>query len=173
MSPHLTDRWRRANIRRYASMKTGHTPSRSKPEYWENVTIPWFTLADVWQLRDGRRVYLGDTANQISELGLANSAAELLPAGTVVLSRTASVGFSGVMPTPMATSQDFWNWICGPDLMPEYLNYQFKAVAPELRALNMGSTHQTIYQRDAGVRHIGCLARYHTGYGIDVGLALK
>lgn len=130
-------------------MKTGHTPSRSKPEYWENVTIPWFTLADVWQLRDVRRVYLGDTANQISELGLANSAAELLPAGTVVLSRTASVGFSGVMPTPMATSQDFWNWICGPDLVPEYLNYQFKAIAPALRALNMGSTHQTIYQRDA------------------------
>ncbi|WP_122498778.1 restriction endonuclease subunit S [Mycobacterium attenuatum] len=130
-------------------MKTGHTPSRSKPEYWENVTIPWFTLADVWQLRDGRRVYLGDTANQISELGLANSAAELLPAGTVVLSRTASVGFSGVMPRSMATSQDFWNWVCGPDLMPEYLNYQFKAIAPALRALNMGSTHQTIYQRDA------------------------
>ncbi|MDP7707360.1 restriction endonuclease subunit S [Mycobacterium sp. TY815] len=149
MSPNLPDGWRRANIRRYATMKTGHTPSRSKPEYWENVTIPWFTLADVWQLRDGRRVYLGDTANQISELGLANSAAELLPAGTVVLSRTASVGFSGVMPRPMATSQDFWNWVCGPDLMPEYLNYQFKAIAPALRALNMGSTHQTIYQRDA------------------------
>jgi type I restriction enzyme, S subunit len=130
-------------------MKTGHTPSRSKAEYWENVTIPWFTLADVWQLRDGRRVYLGDTADRISELGLANSAAELLPAGTVVLSRTASVGFSGVMPTPMATSQDFWNWICGPDLLPEYLNYQFKAISPALRALNMGSTHQTIYQRDA------------------------
>jgi type I restriction enzyme S subunit len=49
----------------------------------------------------------------------------------------------------MATSQDFWNWVCGPDLLPEYLNYQFKAIAPELRALNMGSTHQTIYQRDA------------------------
>jgi type I restriction enzyme S subunit len=130
-------------------MKTGHTPSRSNPEYWKDVTIPWFTLADVWQLRDGRCTYLGETASKISELGLANSAAELLPAGTVVLSRTASVGFSGVMPTAMATSQDFWNWVCGPDLMPEYLNYQFKAMAPELRALNMGSTHQTIYQRDA------------------------
>lgn len=130
-------------------MKTGHTPSRSKPEYWEEVSIPWFTLADVWQLRDGRQVYLGETASRISELGLANSAAELLPAGTVVLSRTASVGFSGVMPTAMATSQDFWNWVCGPELIPEYLNYQFKSIAPQLRAMNMGSTHQTIYQRDA------------------------
>ena len=130
-------------------MKTGHTPSRSVPEYWENATIPWFTLADVWQLRDGQQVYLGETANKISELGLANSAAELLPARTVVLSRTASVGFSGVMPQPMATSQDFWNWVCGPELVPEYLNYQFKAIAPQLRAFNMGSTHQTIYQKDA------------------------
>ena len=130
-------------------MKTGHTPSRSVPEYWEDVTIPWFTLADVWQLRDGQQVYLGETTNKISELGLANSAAELLPARTVVLSRTASVGFSGVMPRPMATSQDFWNWVCGPELIPEYLNYQFKAIAPQLRAFNMGSTHQTIYQKDA------------------------
>jgi type I restriction enzyme S subunit len=141
--------WRRGNIRRFATMKTGHTPSRSVPEYWEETTIPWFTLSDVWQLRDGRQVYLGETTNQISELGLENSAAELLPAGTVVLSRTASVGFSGVMPVPMATSQDFWNWVCGPELLPEYLNYQFKALAPRLRGLNMGSTHQTIYQKDA------------------------
>jgi len=149
MTRDLPDGWRRANIRRYASMKTGHTPSRSNPEYWEDTTIPWFTLADVWQIRDGHRIYLGETANCISELGLKNSAAELLPAGTVVLSRTASVGFSGIMPRPMATSQDFWNWVCGPDLLPEYLNYQFRSMAPELRGLNMGSTHQTIYKADA------------------------
>ena len=105
--------WAVANIRKVATMKTGHTPSRSKPEYWVDCTIPWFTLADVWQLREGRRTYLGDTTNLISEVGLANSAAELLPAGTVVLSRTASVGFSGIMPVEMATSQDFWNWIPG------------------------------------------------------------
>lgn len=84
----LPSGWRRGNIRRFATMKTGHTPSRSVPEYWRNASIPWFTLADVWQLRDGQRVYLGETTNKISELGLANSAAELLPPGTVVLSRT-------------------------------------------------------------------------------------
>lgn len=135
-------------------MKTGHTPSRSRPELWENPSIPWFTLADVWQLRDGRQTYLGETASLISELGLENSAAELLPAGTVVLSRTASVGFTGIMPRPMATSQDFWNWICGPSLLPEYLNFQLRSMAPALRGLNMGSTHQTIYKRDAAAIEI-------------------
>ncbi|OBG12519.1 hypothetical protein A5765_14260 [Mycolicibacterium celeriflavum] len=138
--------WVVANIRRFAEMKTGHTPSRSIPGYWEDCTIPWFTLADVWQLRDARRTYLDETSNLISEIGLANSAAELLPAGTVVLSRTASVGFTGIMPTAMATSQDFWNWICGPELMPEYLVYVFRAMRSEFQALMIGSTHKTIYQ---------------------------
>lgn len=127
-------------------MKTGHTPSRSREELWQDCTIPWFTLADVWQLRDGTRTYLGETATQLSELGLANSAAELLPAGTVVLSRTASVGFTGIMPRPMATSQDFWNWICSPELLPEFLVYQFRAMTQEFRLLTQGSTHKTIYQ---------------------------
>ena len=80
----IPDYWETGNIRRFAEMRTGHTPSRSHPEYWDNCTIPWFTLADVWQLRDGTRWYLNETAEKISEIGLANSAAELLPAGTVV-----------------------------------------------------------------------------------------
>lgn len=145
----IPSHWDSGNIRRFAQMKTGHTPSRSVSAYWTDTDIPWFTLADVWQLRDGKQIYLGDTANKISELGLANSAAELLPAGTVVLSRTASVGFSGIMPRPMATSQDFWNWVCGQELLPEFLNYQFKSMTAEFKSLNMGSTHQTIYQKDA------------------------
>jgi type I restriction enzyme S subunit len=146
--------WTVANIRRFASMKTGHTPSRSNPDYWVDCTIPWFTLADVWQLRDGKRTYLGETANRISTAGLANSAAELLPAGTIVLSRTASVGFSGVMPKPMATSQDFWNWVPGDRLDSIYLMWVFRAMQREFRALMIGSTHQTIYQPTAAAIRI-------------------
>lgn len=138
--------WEVGNIRRFARMKTGHTPSRSVQEYWDDCTIPWFTLADVWQLRDGTRWYLDQTAEMISELGLANSAAELLPAGTVVLSRTASVGYSGIMPVPMATSQDFWNWICGLKLTPEYLLLLFRSMRQKFEGIMSGSTHQTIYQ---------------------------
>jgi type I restriction enzyme S subunit len=138
--------WKVGNIRRFAKMKTGHTPSRSHPEYWDDCSIPWFTLADVWQLRDGTLWYLKETAEKISEVGLANSAAELLPAGTVVFSRTASVGYSGIMPEPMATSQDFWNWICGPKLLPEYLLLLFRSMAQKFEESTSGSTHKTIYQ---------------------------
>jgi restriction endonuclease S subunit len=150
----VPDHWVVANIRRFASMKTGHTPSRSNPDYWVDCTIPWFTLADVWQLRDGKRTYLGETESKISELGLANSAADLLPAETVVLSRTASVGFTGVMPEPMATSQDFWNWVPGDQLDSVYLMWVFRAMRSEFQALMIGSTHKTIYQPTAAAIRI-------------------
>ena len=138
--------WATGHIRRFARMKTGHTPSRSHPEYWDNCTIPWFALTDVWQLRDGTRWYLEETAEKISEVGLANSAAELLPTGTVVFSRTASVGYSGIMPQPMATTQDFWNWVCGPKLTPEYLLLLFRSMTQKFEESTSGSTHKTIYQ---------------------------
>lgn len=130
-------------------MRTGHTPARGEATYWADCSIPWFTLADVWQIRHGKQKFLGETAENISTLGLKNSAAELLPAGTVVLSRTASVGFTGIMPVPMATSQDFWNWVCGPQLSPDFLYWQLSAMGDTFRQLTNGSTHKTIYQGDA------------------------
>lgn len=150
----LPEGWRRAKLRHVATMHTGHTPSRSKPEYWEDASIPWFTLADVWQLRPGTRKYLGETKSRISPLGLENSAAELLPKGTVVLSRTASVGFTGIMPRAMATSQDYWNWVCGPQLCPEFLWNVFRAMKSDFDSLKAGSTHKTIYQADAAALQI-------------------
>ena len=142
----IPEHWETGNIRRFAQMRTGHTPSRTNHEYWDNCTIPWFTLADVWQLRDGTKWYLNETAEKISEIGLANSAAELLPARTVVFSRTASVGYSGIMPQEMATSQDFWNWVCGPRLLPVYLLLLFRSMAQKFEESTSGSTHKTIYQ---------------------------
>lgn len=90
-----------------ARLRSGHTPSRQHPEYWQDATIPWFGLADVWQIRDSPVEYVTQTNEKISQLGLANSAARLLPQGTVILSRTASVGFSAIMGVDMATTQDF------------------------------------------------------------------
>ena len=133
-----------------ARLRSGHTPSRQHPEYWENCTIPWFGLADVWRIRDGRAEYVSETAEKISELGLANSSARLLPKGTVILSRTASVGFSAIMGVDMATTQDFVNWVCGASLRPEYLLYVFRSMQQEFGRLTMGSTHQTIYMPDVG-----------------------
>ncbi|MFD7693974.1 restriction endonuclease subunit S [Streptomyces sp. NPDC059805] len=149
LAPWLSvSRWPTAPIRLVARLGSGHTPSRSKPEYWENCTVPWITLADVWQLRDGRTAVITETKEKVSPLGLANSAAVKHPAGTVILSRTASVGFSAIMGRDMATSQDFATWTCGPRLEPRYLLHALRGMAPDLKRVATGSTHKTIYMPD-------------------------
>ncbi len=146
----IPEHWDVKRTKFAAQLRSGHTPSRQHPEYWQDCTIPWFGLADVWQIRDGQREYVQETAENISELGLANSAARLLPKGTVIVSRTASVGFSAIMGVNMATTQDFVNWVPGPTLRSEYLLYVFRSMRHEFRRLTMGSTHQTIYMPDVG-----------------------
>jgi type I restriction enzyme S subunit len=144
----IPEEWDAAMVKLVARLESGHTPSRSVPAYWENCTIPWFSLGDVWQLREEKRKYVYETAEKVSELGVANSSARVLPAGTVMLSRTASVGFTGIMGNDMATTQDFVNWVCGDKLKPEYLWYCLQAMTPEFDRLRFGSTHQTIYMPD-------------------------
>ncbi|MDX9885370.1 restriction endonuclease subunit S [Thauera sp.] len=139
--------WQVLPIRTVAKLESGHTPSRSRPDYWENCDVPWFTLADVWQIREGAD-YVFQTKESVSAVGLANSSARLLPAGTVILSRTASVGFSAIMGVAMATTQDFANWVCGSRVLPKYLLHTFRAMGMEFESLKFGSTHNTIYMPD-------------------------
>ncbi|MFB6548386.1 restriction endonuclease subunit S [Streptomyces sp. NPDC056405] len=141
--------WQEVRLGLLARMGSGHTPSRSHPEWWTNCQIPWVTTGEVKQVRDDRIEDLYETREKISELGLANSAAELHPRGTVFLCRTASAGYSGVMGLDMATSQDFVTWTCGPRLLPHFLLWCLRAMRPDLLGrLAMGSTHKTIYVPD-------------------------
>lgn len=142
--------WSAPKFTHVARQETGHTPSRKEESYWvpEECIIPWFSLADVWQIRDGGQIYVHETAEKISELGMENSAARLLPANTVILSRTASVGFPAILFVPMATTQDFAGWVCGPRVLPKFLYYVLRSMKPVFRRLMMGSTHQTIYMPD-------------------------
>jgi type I restriction enzyme S subunit len=141
--------WPRVKLTLLARLGSGHTPSRAMSDWWENATIPWVTTGDVAQMRGDHVEFIEETKLSISTLGLAKSAAELHPAGTVVLSRTASVGFSAIMARAMATSQDFATWTCGPKLRPRFLLLCLRAMRSELLGrLAMGSTHKTIYMPD-------------------------
>lgn len=142
--------WEVRKLLNLARLESGHTPSRQHPEYWveSECVIPWFTLADVGFLRDEKNTSIETTSQKISELGMANSAARMLPPGTVILSRTASVGFSGITSIPLAVSQDFAAWICGERIQPRFLLLCLRAMKQEFKRLMMGSTHQTIYMPD-------------------------
>ena len=137
-----------------ARLESGHTPSRKHPEYWGG-SIPWIGIRDATG-NHGRVLY--DTAECTNELGIANSSARLLPANTVCLSRTASVGFVVVMGRPMATSQDFVNWVCSDRLNPHFLKYVLLSEWDALRTFAVGSVHPTIYFPEVKAFHV-CLPR--------------
>jgi type I restriction enzyme S subunit len=142
--PHLAEaasRWGWRTLTDLARLETGHTPSRSRPDWWTGE-IPWIALPDIRRL-DGRVTF--DTIEMTNAEGIANSSARILPAGTVAMSRTASVGFVTRMGRPMATSQDFVNWVCGPDLDPEFLMHLLIRSRGEIRALSSGAIHKTVY----------------------------
>jgi type I restriction enzyme, S subunit len=133
--------WRWEVLKHVARLESGHTPSRSRPEWWGG-DISWVSLTEIRAL-DGR--WVEDTEIKTNPAGVANSAARVLPRGTVCFSRTASVGFVTIMAKPMATSQDFANWVCGDELDPEFLMHALIRSRAELRALATGATHKTIY----------------------------
>lgn len=133
--------WRWRALSTVARLESGHTPSRFHPEWWGG-DIPWLALPDIRAL-DGKVAY--DTAECTNEAGIANSSARVLPTGTVCLSRTASVGFVTILGRPMATSQDFVNWICGPELDPSFLAYLLRTSRTYIRSVSSGAVHKTVY----------------------------
>jgi len=141
--------WKWTALSDVGQLESGHTPSRKRPEYW-NDGIPWIGIKDAVD-NHGRAIT--DTYQHVSQLGLENSSARLLPARTVCLSRTASVGYVVVMGRSMATSQDFVNWVCGPALEPDYLKYVLLAEHDSLLRFASGTTHQTIYYPEAKAFH--------------------
>jgi type I restriction enzyme, S subunit len=144
--------WRTSRIKYVARIESGHTPSRSVDEYWIDCNIPWVSLNDSGYLRE--HDYISDTVYQINELGLANSSARLLPAGAVVFSRDATVGLCAITTRPMAVSQHFVAYLCGPRLVPKYLLLTLKAMNQHLERLSLGATIQTIGMTD--VRSLAC-----------------
>jgi type I restriction enzyme S subunit len=138
--------WRVAKMKWIARMESGHTPDKKIPEYWENGDIPWVSLNDTGYLKN--HDYITETAYNISELGMANSSARLLPARVVVFSRDATIGRCAITTRPMAVSQHFIAWVCGDLMIPEFLLMRLKSMTNELNRLTTGATLKTIGMPD-------------------------
>ena len=137
----LPGTWQVANLSQLVGLESGHTPARNVPTYWDGA-IPWLSLHDTTRLDFD---VIGETTLTVSELGIQNSSARILPAGTTALSRTATVGKAVEFARPMATSQDFACFPPSKQIAPSFLLHLFRHMAPVWRGLAAGSTHQTIY----------------------------
>ncbi|MFG1277648.1 restriction endonuclease subunit S [Xanthobacter autotrophicus] len=128
------------SLEEIARRGSGHTPSKKFSEYWDGE-IKWISLQDTKSL-DHR--FVKETSARISELGIRNSSAEVHAAGTVFVSRDATVGKVGIMEVPMAVSQHFIAWTCGPLLNNIFLYYWLLNMRPIFDRIAAGSTIKTI-----------------------------
>jgi type I restriction enzyme S subunit len=141
MPTRLPHGWKVERLTDVARLESGHTPSRRRPDYWGG-DVPWVSLNDIAALSEPS---IATTIEKITQLGLANSSARLLPAGTVIFSRTASVGKSTILSIPMSTTQDFANYVCGSEIHNQYLMWLFRFLQSTWKQLMAGSIHNTIY----------------------------
>jgi len=118
----------------------GGTPRRSNHAYFGGP-IPWATPTDVTALSS---LSIQRTAETITESGLRESSARLVPAGTVLLTSRATIGFTAIARAEMATNQGFANLTCGTRLLPEYLAVWLRLRRDRLIQLAGGTTFKEI-----------------------------
>lgn len=122
---------------------SGGTPNSTIPEYW-NGSINWITLADLPASNFVSEII--DTERTITESGLSNSNAKLLPVNTVVVSTRATIGRIGITRTELATNQGFKNVIIKDTakVLPEYLAYILTTKRDEMIRMASGATFKEI-----------------------------
>lgn len=138
----LPEGWKVVLLDQAAKRGSGHTPNKEHPEYW-NGGVKWVSLADSSRLDKG---LVTETDKEISIEGVQNSSAVIHRSGTVVLSRDAGVGKSGVLAEDMAVSQHFIAWDCSAstELHNWYLYHWLQQQKPEFERVAVGSTIKTI-----------------------------
>lgn len=135
--PGFSDSWVKKVLPELAEIRSGGTPSTTNSELWDG-DIAWCTPTDITALKGNR--FLSQTSRYITELGLRKSAAELLPAGTIVMTSRATIGECAIAMIPMSTNQGFKNFISRPGIDRDFLFYLLSAQKIGFIELCSGST---------------------------------
>ncbi len=132
--------WKHLALGELGSIYGGGTPSTKVPEYWGG-SIPWLTPGEV-TLVDG--LYVDRTERSISEGGLQNSSARLMPVGSVLMTSRASIGDAVINSVPMATNQGFINIECADLVDNGFLCYWIAHNKARIQSRASGSTFREI-----------------------------
>jgi type I restriction enzyme M protein len=128
---------------RYFTIESGGTPDSKIEKYW-NGDVYWATLVDL--PADDHISIITDTQRKITEDGLKNSSAKIVPPDSVIVSSRATIGRVGINKVPLATNQGFKNIVIkdrnSVDTM--FVALMAKKLAPEMETLASGGTFKEI-----------------------------
>ena len=137
----IPEGWERRTFDDVCDAIGGGTPRTARPEYWSDGDIPWYTPTDITQ---NSCLSLLDSAKKITEAGLRGSSAKMLPAGTVLMTSRASVGYFGIIDMPSCTNQGFISIIPKAPNTRMYLLYNLMHRVEEIRSHAGGTTYKEI-----------------------------
>ncbi len=124
-------------------VESGGTPKSDMEEYW-NGGIPWATLVDLPATDFISEIFT--TKRTISEQGLRESAAKMIPANSVIVSTRATIGRIAINRVPIATNQGFKNVVIEDSTraVPEYVALALTKLVPTMEAWATGGTFAEI-----------------------------
>ena len=118
----------------------GGTPKRSNAEYWDGK-IKWFSIQDI---PNDSQVFVVDTKEKITELGLNKSSTKLLPRGTTIITARGTVGKLALVAEPMAMNQSCYGVNGASGLGEFYTYFNLKNAVEKLRQNVHGAVFDTI-----------------------------
>ena len=133
--PEFSGEWESTPISNIADIIGGGTPDTSVDEYWGG-NIQWFTPSEI-----GKEKYAYLSDRTITEAGLKNSSAKLLPQGTVLLSTRATIGECSIATAECTTNQGFQSLVAKENnVSSEFLYYIVAKIKREMLRRSCGST---------------------------------
>ncbi len=135
----IPEDWKVSSLSELIKLTGGGTPKRSEETYW-NGDIPWFSVKDV---PSGSNVFVVDTDEKITELGLNKSSTKLLPKGTTIITARGTVGKLALVGTDMCMNQSCYG-IRGKDVGDYYNYFNLKEAVSTLQRNTHGAVFDTI-----------------------------
>ncbi len=138
--------WQWATMGEIATIVGGGTPKTSDPSNFEGGEVPWITPAD---LSGYREKCIARGARNITEKGLNGSSARIVPAGTVLFSSRAPIGYVAIASQPLATNQGFKSFVLPDEIDPSYAYYYLQNSQELVEPLSGGTTFKEISAANA------------------------
>ena len=144
--PEFNEEWKKSVISSIAEVVGGGTPDTNIQEFWEGNII-WYTPSEI-----GKEKYCYRSLRTISENGLKNSSAKMLPKGAILLSSRATIGEASITINECSTNQGFQSLIAKDNINNEYLYYLILTQKHNLYRKACGSTFLEISASE--IRHL-------------------
>lgn len=137
--------WEVKKLKDLVEIVNGGTPDTNNDSYWNNGNIKWATPTDITK---NMSKYINKTEKLITENGLKNSSARILPVGSILMSSRATIGERAINTVPMCTNQGFKSLICTDKINNEYLYYYIHLLRSKMIRLASGSTFLEISKKE-------------------------